>query len=182
MAMLFGSSAALFVVDQHYSSNVSCTARYFNAGGSWGASSTVSSSGSSSSYQSLVPTEPAYGYSFTSRFFYCSKPSRAERDSGCQNLPARKTPVYSTSVARSRRNTHPTVKPVALMTWLVQLACPPGGTVLDPFTGSGTTGIATLQTERRFIGVERDPGYARIALARLRHAAAPQKVPRPGRG
>lgn len=117
-----------------------------------------------------------------SRFFYCSKPSRAERDSGCQNLPARKTPVYSTSVARLRRNTHPTVKPVALMAWLVQLACPPGGSVLDPFTGSGTTGVAALQAERRFIGIERDRGYARIARARLRHAVPAAGVPRSGRG
>lgn len=69
------SAAAIFVVDQHYSSNISCTARYFNSGGSWGASSTVSSSGSSATYQSLTPTEPAYAYTFTSRFFYCSVPA-----------------------------------------------------------------------------------------------------------
>ncbi len=118
-----------------------------------------------------------------SRFFYCAKPSRQERDSGCDHLPARKTTtVYGMTAAHPRRNTHPTVKPVALMAWLIKLACPPGGTVLDPFTGSGTTGVATLQAQRRFIGVERDSGYARIARARLRHAATHTRTPGSGGG
>jgi site-specific DNA-methyltransferase (adenine-specific) len=52
------------------------------------------------------------------------------------------------------------------MRWLVRLVTPPGGLVLDPFTGSGTTGIAALQEQRRFIGIEREPEY--VALARTR--------------
>ena len=77
-----------------------------------------------------------------SRFYYCAKASRSERDAGCQALPAQRMRVYGSKDTRPRRNTHPTVKPVALMRWLARLGCPPGGHVLDPFTGSGSTGIA----------------------------------------
>ena len=63
------------------------------------------------------------------------------------------------------------VKPVALMRWLVRLVTPPGGLVLDPFAGSGTTGIACALEGFRFLGVEQDPGYAAIARRRIRWAA-----------
>jgi DNA modification methylase len=59
------------------------------------------------------------------------------------------------------------VKPTALMQWLVKLACPAGGLVLDPFCGSGSTGVAALRCGRRFLGIERDPHYHQIALRRL---------------
>lgn len=85
-----------------------------------------------------------------SRFFYCAKTSAAERGHG---------------------NTHPTVKPVALMRWLVRLVTPPGGTVLDPFCGSGTTGIAALREDLSFVGVEREPTYVAIARQRIREDA-----------
>jgi DNA modification methylase len=65
------------------------------------------------------------------------------------------------------KNYHPTVKPIALMRWLVRLVTPPGGTVLDPFTGSGTTGIAALQEGFSFFGIEREAEYAEIAKARI---------------
>jgi site-specific DNA-methyltransferase (adenine-specific) len=84
-----------------------------------------------------------------SRFFYCAKASRAERNAG------------------TKRNVHPTVKPLALMRWLVRLVTPPGGTVLDPFTGSGTTGAAAALEGFDFIGIEREPEYALIAEARV---------------
>jgi site-specific DNA-methyltransferase (adenine-specific) len=106
-----------------------------------------------------------------SRFFYCAKPSRAERDAGCADLAAKRMRIYGSRDTRPRRNTHPTVKPVDLMRWLVRLACPPGGTVLDPFTGSGSTGVAALHESRGFVGIERDPEYVRIARARLTHTA-----------
>ncbi|MEH3055459.1 MAG: site-specific DNA-methyltransferase [Patulibacter minatonensis] len=64
-------------------------------------------------------------------------------------------------------NIHPTVKPVALMRWLVRMVTPPGGVVLDPFTGSGTTGIAAVLEGCAFIGCERSDEYAAIALARI---------------
>jgi site-specific DNA-methyltransferase (adenine-specific) len=69
-------------------------------------------------------------------------------------------------------NIHPTVKPVALMRWLVRLVTPPDGIVLDPFTGSGTTGIAALREGVRFVGVEREADYLPIAVARVESAAA----------
>jgi len=105
-----------------------------------------------------------------SRFFYCAKASRREREAGCDLLPAQMISIFGDSARRPRRNTHPTVKPVELMTWLVRLVCPPGGIVLDPFAGSASTGIAALDEGRRFLGIERDPDYAVIARARLTHA------------
>jgi site-specific DNA-methyltransferase (adenine-specific) len=105
-----------------------------------------------------------------SRFFYCAKASARERDTGCDRLPATIASVYRSGRSRPRRNTHPTVKPVGLMRWLIRLACPPEGVVLDPFAGSGSTGVAALEERRRFIGIECDPAYARVARARLNHA------------
>jgi site-specific DNA-methyltransferase (adenine-specific) len=89
------------------------------------------------------------------RFFYCAKASKAERGEG---------------------NTHPTVKPVALMRWLVRLVCPPGGTVLDPFAGSGSTALAAMKEGRRCVGIERHPPYAEIARKRVRDVMAPTEV------
>jgi site-specific DNA-methyltransferase (adenine-specific) len=94
-----------------------------------------------------------------SRFFYVAKPSRAERDAGLDGMPPTK-------------NHHPTVKPVALMRWLVRLVTPPGGVVLDPFTGSGTTGVAAVLEGFRFLGFEVSEQYAEIARRRIEHAAA----------
>lgn len=121
-----------------------------------------------------------------SRFFpvfrYVAKPSRRERDLGCESLPARgggeaterdegseglNSPRAGAGRNGGARNIHPTVKPIAMMRWLCRLVTPPGGVVLDPFTGSGTTGIAALQEGFRFIGIERDPEYARIAELRI---------------
>ena len=124
-----------------------------------------------------------------SRFFYCPKASRAERNAGCEGLERK---VYAPSggaqgaAARSeeydkgqgiglnrvsmRQNHHPTVKPVALMAWLVRLIAPPSATVLDPFMGSGTTGVAAVQEGREFIGIEREPEYLAIAEARIKNA------------
>ncbi len=66
-----------------------------------------------------------------------------------------------------RANTHPTVKPLALMRWLCRLVTPPGGLILDPFAGSGSTLIAAHQEGFRAIDIEQDADYARIAEARL---------------
>jgi DNA modification methylase len=108
-----------------------------------------------------------------SRLFFCAKATRAEREAGCEQLPARQVQLYTGSgkPARVRRNTHLTVKPLALMQWLVKLITPPGGTVLDPFTGSGSTGAAAILEGRRFLGIEREPEYVDIACARLTHWA-----------
>ena len=64
------------------------------------------------------------------------------------------------------------MKPVSLMRWLCRLITPPGGLVLDPFAGSGTTGIAAVSEGFDFVGVELDPDHHAIAMARVEHAAA----------
>jgi site-specific DNA-methyltransferase (adenine-specific) len=92
-----------------------------------------------------------------SRFFYVAKASRSEREAGLNGNGA-------------RANTHPTVKPIALMRWLIRLITPPNGIVLDPFNGSGTTGIAAIQEGMRYLGIEISPDYAQLAERRIAHA------------
>jgi site-specific DNA-methyltransferase (adenine-specific) len=111
------------------------------------------------------------------RFFYCAKASREERNRGCEAL--KKKPLLWSSgtqspgtfqaegTDRSARNFHPTVKPIALMRYLCRLVTPPGGTVLDCFMGSGSTGIAALQEGFDFIGIEVNPEYVEIARRRI---------------
>ena len=109
-----------------------------------------------------------------SRLFFCAKTTRAEREAGCGQLPKRTVALYTGKRRSPRvvRNLHPTVKPGALMRWLVNLITPPGGIVLDPFTGSGSTGIATALEDNRFLGIERESKYVDIACARLTHWAS----------
>jgi site-specific DNA-methyltransferase (adenine-specific) len=120
-----------------------------------------------------------------SRFFYCAKSSRKEREAGLEGME-RKTvqsgmggdmPTDDDGQTRDRfkvtaANVHPTVKPIALMRWLCRLVTPKGGLILDPFTGSGTTGCAAVLEGFRFVGVEREPEYAAIAEKRIAHWAA----------
>jgi hypothetical protein len=117
-----------------------------------------------------------------SRIFYCPKVSRAEREAGCEHLPPQRLDHFpqadDSKAPEPARNSHPTVKPLAVMRWLVRLACPPGGLVLDPTCGSGSTGAAALQEGRRFIGIELDPSFMEIAAARIAHWA-PTDPPRP---
>jgi site-specific DNA-methyltransferase (adenine-specific) len=112
-----------------------------------------------------------------SRLFYCPKVSRRERDAGCEHLPRRTLDLFpnaqAAGAASPARNPHPTVKPLALMRWLVRLATPQDGLVLDPFCGSGTTGAATALEGRRFLGIDLDPAYAAIARARIAHWSGP---------
>jgi site-specific DNA-methyltransferase (adenine-specific) len=88
------------------------------------------------------------------RFFYCAKASKAERGDS---------------------NNHPTVKPLALMRYLIKLVTPPDGVVLDPFLGSGTTAIAAVLEGFDWIGIEREAEYCDIARARIA-AAEPQQI------
>jgi DNA modification methylase len=108
-----------------------------------------------------------------SRLFFCAKATRAEREAGCEQLPERSATLFAdpTRPLRVRRNSHPTVKPLALMRWLVALVTPPGGLVLDPFSGSGSTGAAAVLEKHRYLGIEREAGYVDIACARLTHWA-----------
>jgi site-specific DNA-methyltransferase (adenine-specific) len=101
-----------------------------------------------------------------SRFFYQAKPSRRERNMGCEEPEGLK--ITDKSVYKNANN-HPTVKSIALMEYLCTLTkTPTGGIVLDPFAGSGTTCIAAKNTGRNFIGIEQNPHYVKIAEARLR--------------
>jgi site-specific DNA-methyltransferase (adenine-specific) len=114
-------------------------------------------------------------------FFYTAKPGRSERDEGCEDLEA-KTSRSAMNAANGtgerrdgapspvRSNHHPTVKPVSVMAWCIRLVTPPGGLVLDPFTGSGTTGVAARREGMRFVGCELSEEYAEIARARIRQA------------
>jgi DNA modification methylase len=85
-----------------------------------------------------------------SRFFYCAKVSKKER-----------------TVSGHIDNKHPTVKPRELMRWLVRLVTPPNGVVLDPFTGSGSTGIACMMEGFRFVGIEKELENATTARERI---------------
>jgi DNA modification methylase len=113
---------------------------------------------------------PPIGVSM-SRLLFCAKATRKEREAGCEQLPERSVQVYigKHHPPRLVRNTHPTVKPAELMRWLVRLVTPPGGLVLDPFAGSGTTGIAAILEDRFFLGIERQGEYVDIACARIAH-------------
>jgi site-specific DNA-methyltransferase (adenine-specific) len=128
-----------------------------------------------------------------SRFFYCAKASRREREYGCDDLPLNspgetvgrvdeslgtKSPRAGAGRTSGSRNHHPTVKPVALMRWLCRLVTPPGGVVLDPFMGSGSTGIAANQEDFDFVGIELCAEYVEIARKRLaENARAPFDAP-----
>jgi DNA modification methylase len=113
------------------------------------------------------------------RFFYSAKASRIDRNEGCEGLEAVNhmrvnAPRGSEEEKHATRhgNSHPTVKPTSLMRYLVRLVTPPGGIVLDPFMGSGSTGKAAALEGFRFVGIELDPDYLTIAQARIDHAMA----------
>jgi len=86
------------------------------------------------------------GSGSAARFFYCAKSSRKERGEG---------------------NSHPTVKPTALMEYLIKLVTPEGGIVMDPFLGSGSTGVAAVNLGRGFVRIEMDENYFNIAQERI---------------
>ena len=116
------------------------------------------------------------GTGSAARFFYCAKASRADRNEGLHSSDA---PAVATNATMRERedadwparngNHHPTVKPTDLMAYLCRLVTPPGGVVLDPFMGSGSTGKAAIREGFRFIGCELSEEYLAIARARIEH-------------
>jgi site-specific DNA-methyltransferase (adenine-specific) len=133
------------------------------------------------------------------RFFYTAKASKRDRDEGCEGLEERGK-VFNGQSAHSAglapgsvedkfttapaRNFHPTVKPTDLMRYLCRLVTPPGGVVLDPFMGSGSTGKGAILEGFNFIGIEQNAEYieiakARIAFARTQVEQEPAKVGNP---
>ena len=116
------------------------------------------------------------------RFFYCPKASKRDRNEGCEDIESKpfttSQPYGEGAEARAEGNSkgnpnnHPTVKPTELMRYLCRLITPPGGTVLDPFLGSGSTGKAAVLEGFSFIGIDQSAEYAAIAKARIDHALA----------
>jgi site-specific DNA-methyltransferase (adenine-specific) len=122
-----------------------------------------------------------------------AKASKRERNRGLEGMPEQNTwtdsrKANSNDIMTMKRvnprtgeleerkdvtrsaNHHPTVKPIKLMEYLIKLVTPPGGTVLDPFCGSGSTGVAAFKNGFRFIGIEMSREYAEIAERRIAHA------------
>ena len=123
-----------------------------------------------------------------SRFFYVAKASKRERNAGLEGMPkkannsnnnpsrmvgssSKKALIGDTNSTNSgvepQANHHPTVKPIKLMEYLIKLITPPGGTVLDPFMGSGSTGVAAKRLGFNFIGIEMNEEYLKIAEKRI---------------
>lgn len=120
------------------------------------------------------------------RFFYCAKVKPKERDEGLERFIATSAsemtggrkegsvgindPRAGAGRTNGAKNNHPTVKPIALMSYLCRLITPPGGTVLDPWMGSGSTGRAATEEGFNFIGIDLNPDYVTIASARIAHS------------
>lgn len=112
--------------------------------------------------------------------FFVTKPTAKDRDSFCGDLPLVKkdnrlshmTSNYTGKVVKDvmAQNFHPTVKPVELMRRLIRLVSKPGHTIIDPFMGSGTTGVAAVLEGRHFIGIEREPKFYEICKTRIENA------------
>jgi hypothetical protein len=131
------------------------------------------------------------------RFFYCAKANKRDRNEGLDGFEAKQTlggggltaeikedGSYDTASAGGKygsvkavsQNYHPTVKPTALMRYLVRLVTPPNGTVLDPFLGSGSTGKACMYEKFDFIGIEMTEEYLPIARARIEFAQVDKEL------
>jgi len=134
--------------------------------------------------------EATEGLRDAARYFYTAKADRSDREEVIGDVPRRRPPAVECQgdfgksglnspragagrTARDLVNIHPTVKPTDLMRYLVRMVTPPGGLVLDPFTGSGSTGRAAMLDGMRFVGCELSPEYAEIARARIRFTLGP---------
>jgi len=141
--------------------------------------------------QSYTPTSKVVDGYAPKRLCYHSKASRRERNAGCEGMEEKvkdadyRQPTGNALVDRihgcgkQATSHHPCVKPLSLMRYLAKLTrTPTSGVVLDPFMGSGTTGMAAVYEDRDFIGIELEPEYFDIATARIQHATDEQKQPR----
>lgn len=118
-----------------------------------------------------------------SRFFYVAKASKRERNTGLEGMPEKSGGTLAqdkwsqenfgnSGTGRMRANHHPTVKPIRLMEYLCKLITPPGGTILDPFCGSGSTGVAAVGLGFSFIGIELEKEYCEIAEKRINNVSS----------
>ncbi len=154
-----------------------------NQRGRW-PSNLLLSHGRDCSTESCEPDCPIALLGERHRFFYAAKAPRRERDAGCEQLPKQVVQTFKIGAHNERMcaenpvaNLHPTVKPIDLMRWLVRLLTPKGGLVLDPFTGSGSTGAGCVLEGVRFHGIEREATYMPIAVARISYWAGQRKAP-----
>jgi site-specific DNA-methyltransferase (adenine-specific) len=145
-----------------------------SGGGNKGGRNDTAFFGSGSNYNANY--EASTGGAF--RFFYTAKASRSEREAGldgveakreadctADNLPGGDNPRNRSNNARA--NHHPTVKPIALMRYMIRLVAPRGAVVLDPFMGSGSTGCAAMVEGLQFVGIDITPEYVDIARRRI---------------
>lgn len=153
-------------------------------GGTSGSEASSKTATTFGGFAGRAPSEPRGDAGSAARFFYCAKASRADRNDGVGGSDEPAVHEHATMGDRERAdwparngNFHPTVKPTELMRYLVRLVTPPGGTVLDCYTGSGSTGKAAVLEGFGFVGIERDEdengqplGYMDIAVARIRWA------------
>lgn len=119
-----------------------------------------------------------------SRFFYCAKASKSDRNEGLEGMPEKASRPLGISnwegqtngsgdkmgASKPQANHHPTVKSTKLMEYLIKLITPEGGTILDPFMGSGSTGVAAKKLGFKFVGIEREEEYFNIAIKRIEAA------------
>jgi site-specific DNA-methyltransferase (adenine-specific) len=152
-----GRWPANVILDEHAAEALDAQSGVLKSGARKGANNINSLSGAYEGGWSYTggPCEASSGGA--SRFFYIAKASRAEREAGLD------------APAGERANIHPTLKPIALMRHLVRLVTPKGGTVLDPFMGSGSTGCAAMLEGMRFVGIDITAEYVDIAERRIQH-------------
>ena len=137
-----------------------------------------------SGQKEIIDGQPGFGdVGGVSRFFYCPKTSKRDRNEGLDEFEKKsrsdankmmgKSGNFKTGSGNDRttqfKNNHPTVKPTDLMLYLIRLVTPKGGTTLDPFMGSGSTGKAAVRGGFDFVGVEREEEYMKIAEARIQY-------------
>jgi len=166
-----------------------------NCGGKWGNqgdkdNSVIPFSESQKGLEYLKQSERYKGdKGGASRFFYCAKASKSERNFGLENTDIKEKPIpinepHNSKTLQERykmvsKNNHPTVKPIALMQYLIKLVSREGAIVLDPFVGSGTTIIACIKLNRKSIGIEKESEYVKIANARIKPFLEQEKLLEP---
>lgn len=131
-------------------------------------------------YNKVMPSTPRDDSGSSARFFYCAKTSSTERNLGAESLSNKTTNDGRSFPAdmdyqrgkTERKNTHPTVKPIALMIWLIKLVTPPDGIICDLFSGSGTTKCASEILGINCIAIEREKDYIEISKARSKYWTA----------
>jgi site-specific DNA-methyltransferase (adenine-specific) len=164
-----------------------------SSGGRSGDKEGVAIGGIYGDYKGIITDKnPGFGDSGgASRFFYCPKTSKSDRNEGCENIEAKSVGTLNANSAdlanyggsslgaaslkgehknpEPKNNFHPTVKPTDLMLYLIRLVTPKGGVTLDPFMGSGSTGKAAIRGGFDFVGIEREKEYFEIADARIQY-------------